>query len=422
MKKVLLASTAVAAFVALSGAAQAQDPGRADFGATEGGGNAGSAFTVTTSGAVKFYLKYASGSADRDLLVAAAPATDGDPTAEELLAEAAVAAANASAVKNTGFFTLVSAELEINGAATTDSGIDISTHVDLDFSGVRVDSARTVTIGGQEDDINVGDIVRVDELSLKIAGNFGSVELGANDGAEDTFKIYGATVAAATGGIDGDHHSVANGVGSGDLGGTAGSGDSSDDLKVTYLSPVIAGLQGGVSISYATNEGPADTNGGVLGVGVGAQYGRSDAGVDYAFSLVWGDTAITADTSAAEDANGYGGLGVGFKIAGAGASFATGVTIEDLGHDTKELDIDWSGGIAYAIGSSANVSLTSGIEFLDTGRGYEFERYIVFVSGDYTVLPGVTLALDLGYGESDINNPGNDGSGFTGVFRAKAAF
>ena len=264
--------------------------------------------------------------------------------------------------------------------------------------------------------------MRVDELSLKIAGNFGSVEFGANDGAEDTFKIYGATVAAATGGIDGDHHSVGDGVGSGDLGGTAGNGDSSDDLKVTYLSPVIAGLQGGVSISYATNEGPADTNGGVLGVGVGAQYGRSDAGVDYAFSLVWGDTAITADTSAAEDANGYGGLGVGFKIAGAGASFATGVTIEDLGHDSKEIDIDWSAGVAYAIGSSANVSLTSGVEFLDTGDGYEAERYIVFVSGDYAVLPGVTLALDLGYGESHLNNAINDGSGFTGVFRAKAAF
>ena len=61
MKKVLMATTAVAAFVAFSGTAQAQDPGMADFGATEGGGGAGSAFTVKTNGAVKFYLKYASG-------------------------------------------------------------------------------------------------------------------------------------------------------------------------------------------------------------------------------------------------------------------------------------------------------------------------------------------------------------------------
>ena len=421
MKKVLLASTAVAAFVALSGAAQAQDPGRADFGATEGGGNAGSAFTVTTSGAVKFYLKYASGSADREIVTAAARAEEATPTPEEIAAEEAAVVANVGAVKNTGVFTLVSAELEINGAATTDSGIDISTHIDLDFSGVSVDDAQTVTIGGQEDDINVGDIVRVDELSLKIAGNFGSVEFGANDGAEDTFKIYGGTVAAATGGIDGDHHSVDDGVGSGDLGGTAGSGDSSDALKATYLSPVFAGVQGGVSLVYST-DGPGDANGGTLGVGVGAQYGRSDAGIDYAFSLVWGDAAIAADNQADGDEYGHGGFGLGFKIAGAGASFATGVTIEDLGHSKKELDIDWSGGIAYAIGSSANVSLTSGLEFLDVGRGYEVERYIVFVSGDYTVLPGVTLGLDLGYGESDINNAGNDGSGFTGVFRTKAAF
>ena len=57
MKKVLLASTAVAAFIAFSGAAQAQDPGRADFGATEGGGGAGSAFTVTTKGADQVLLE-----------------------------------------------------------------------------------------------------------------------------------------------------------------------------------------------------------------------------------------------------------------------------------------------------------------------------------------------------------------------------
>ena len=113
MKKVLLASTAVAAFIAFSGAAQAQDPGRADFGATEGGGGARLCLTVTTKGAVKFYLKYAS--------------------ADKVLNEIGT---------NDGLFTLVSGELEINGASTTDNGIDIDTHVDFSFAGSDSDDTQ----------------------------------------------------------------------------------------------------------------------------------------------------------------------------------------------------------------------------------------------------------------------------------------
>ena len=180
MKKVLMATTAVAAFVAFSGTAQAQDPGMADFGATEGGGGAGSAFTVKTSGAVKFYLKYAS-------------AEDKSPNKD---------------LRNSGLFALIAAELEFNGAATTDNGTDISTHIDLDFSGVPTDSAQATSLGGGENTISVGNIVRVQELSMKIGGNWGSVEMGTNDGAEDSLKTYGGTIAAGTGGVDGDHHFV----------------------------------------------------------------------------------------------------------------------------------------------------------------------------------------------------------------------
>ena len=439
MKKVLLATTAVAAFVAFSGTAQAQDPGRPDFGATEGGGGAGSAFTVKTSGAVKFYLKYAT------------TGLEGDN------------------VTNDGLFTLITSELEINGAATTDNGTDIATHVDFDFSGVSTDSAETVTIGGGEDSINVGNIVRIQELSVKIGGGWGSVELGTNDGAEDTFKIYGASVAAGTGGFDGDHHAVTGGVSYAGTGGQAGSGDSGDALKATYLSPVFAGVQLGASLAYST-EGPNDTNGGDLGVGVGAKYSGSGGGLDYAISVVWGDTTILvggdkqrdeADKEANDD--GFGGLGVGFKLGGAGASFATGVTIDGLGRGDKYaltdvdtgdplptaedhgLDINWSGGVAYAIpGGKANVSLSAALAVpfsVDSeGKfGNVIEQYVVFLSADYAVLPGVTLAVDLGYGDSNlsgatvlsvaadgsttfISNADTNSAGFTGLLRVKAAF
>ena len=181
---------------------------------------------------IKFYLKYATGndvaavrSALSDVGDEPAPLTTLASPAEEF-AQARrrlrIMQHLAATGANDGLFTLVSAELEINGAATTDSGIDIDTHIDLDFSGVPTDSAETVTLGGSSNTINVGDIVRVDELSMKISGGFGSVELGANDGAEDIFKITGASVAAGTGGIDGDHHQVNGGI----QGASAGGGGS----------------------------------------------------------------------------------------------------------------------------------------------------------------------------------------------------
>ena len=440
MKKVLLASTAVAAFVAFSGAAQAQDPGRADYGATEGGGGAGSAFTVTTKGAVKFYLKYASGDAGLALALAQEAydkAVEANQEAEdsgllyttkEVLA-AALAQERLIQARiggaNDGFFALVSGELEINGAATTDSGIDIDTHVDFAFAGSNSDS--TETIGGSNNDVAVGRLAIIDELSLKISGGFGAVELGSNDGAEDIFKITGASVAAGTGGIDGDHHQVDSGTGQGVSaggGGSAGSGDSSDALKATYLTPVLAGFQAGVSLAYST-EGPNDANGGVLGAGVGAKYSGSGSGLDYAVSLVWGDTALAIDGGKPAD-DGYGGLGIGLSLGGAGASFTTGITIDSLGAKAEDgltlVPVAWSGGLAYAIGDVANVSLTSNVGFIAASGGGEsgidLTSYNVFVSGDYAVLPGVTLALDLGYGGA--GGPG--GPGFTGVFRTKAAF
>ena len=269
MKKVLLATTAVAAFVAFSGVAQAQDPGRPDVGATEGGGGAGSAFTITVSGAVKLYLKYASGSdtgvsipanreAEADLklqvdndkavadaetaltdaetaltdartALAAAGSSDADAADDDVTlaviavesAEKALEAAGAppGGASSDGFFTLSNADLEINGAATTDGGTDIEVHLDFNFSGNESDS--TAVLGGSEQDLNIGRFVRVDELSVKIGGNWGSVQMGRDDGAEDTFKIYGASVAAGTGGIDGDHHTVIGGVNYAGTGGQA---------------------------------------------------------------------------------------------------------------------------------------------------------------------------------------------------------
>ena len=165
-------------------------------------------------------------------------------------------------------------------------------------------------------------------------------------------------------------------------------------MKATYLSPKVAGFQTGLSLAYQT-AGPGDTDGGTLGVGLGAKYGGSASGFDYAASVVWGDKTIAADSGKTVNGDGYGGLGIGVKLGGGGASFATGVTLNNLaiddeydvadvdGADGKGLGLQWSGGVGYAIpGGKSNVSVTAALDIphglSSEGKyGLNIERWIM---------------------------------------------
>ena len=96
----------------------------------------------------------------------------------------------------------------------------------------------------------------------------------------------------------------------------------------------------------------------------------------------------------------YGGLGIGVKVGGAGVTGVVGVTIDGLGIEGGDPTIALAPGVSYAIpGASTNVSVTSAITLEDPGDGYDIAQYLVVVSADYAVLPGVSIATDLGYGD-----------------------
>ena len=72
----------------------------------------------------------------------------------------------------------------------------------------------------------------VDEVGLYFSGNFGRVELGQEDGAEDVMFVGGEDAQAGTGGIDGDTANVT----------TFDITDTGDSNKATYFSPRVAGF------------------------------------------------------------------------------------------------------------------------------------------------------------------------------------
>ena len=120
--------------------------------------------------------------------------------------------------------------------------------------------------------------VNASKTFIYLDGNWGRLELGSNVGAEGTMKVDAATIARATGGIDGDFVYYANSraqflatpdlpLAYGPLGAGNGLGDAQTENlnKVTYYTPRFAGFQLGVSfLPDEVNRGEGFTGGTTL--------------------------------------------------------------------------------------------------------------------------------------------------------------
>ena len=79
-------------------------------------------------------------------------------------------------------------EVFINANGATEGGIQYGSELELE-------------VGSGDGNI---DDATVDEVTLFFSGDFGRIELGKEDGAEDVMGIGGEDAQAGTGGIDGD--------------------------------------------------------------------------------------------------------------------------------------------------------------------------------------------------------------------------
>ena len=164
-------------------------------------------------------------------------------------------------------------------------GYDIvtDTEIHFDFRGV---TDGGITYGAKiELEADQNSTGNADEVSIYLFGNFGRIEAGDQDGAEDQM-IYGAgNTQSGVGGIDGDvdrwfsNTSVATSF--------PDIADTSDATKVTYYSPRISGFQGGLSFTPDTGSSGLDVanekEGGFENhLGLGANYVNSFDGIDIA--------------------------------------------------------------------------------------------------------------------------------------------
>ena len=267
---------------------------------------------------------------------------------------------------NRNYLFYMDNEVFISANGATESGILYGSHVELE-------------VGSGDGNT---DNAFVDEVGLFFSGNFGRIELGREDGAEDVMGIGAADAQAGTGGIDGDTTNLVQ----------FETPDSGDSNKATYFTPRIAGFQVGASWTPDNGDGIDDDTDGeqenIISGGVNWVGAMGPADLTVAATGTLGENEGDGDDLRSWDAGallGFGGLSVGGNF-----------------FQNTDLDELWgvAAGIKYGFGA-ANVSAGWVYNNVDDGDN----SHLFAISGDVGVLPGVTLKADGTYNTED---PGAD--------------
>jgi outer membrane protein OmpU len=264
-------------------------------------------------------------------------------------------------------------EVHVNADGKADNGLLYGVKIEIDSSGSSLE---------------------YDEANLYVAGAWGRIELGDQDGASDQLAVFAPVV--GIGQLDGDYADYIGELGAA----TYYVPDSSDATKATYFTPTFAGLRAG--ISYA----PEDDGGDSV---IRNEADRGDfsdfieAGVNYSgefsgFSVALGAGYSQAEANAAgaDDPSAWqAGAQVGF------GGFAVGGGYVDM--DDTGLKNSWNAGVSYATGPfgvAVNYYTHDGEEGVS-------DLDLIAIGGTYTVAPGLVVQAD--YYNFDFSDSGEEG-------------
>jgi len=294
------------------------------------------------------------------------------------------------------------AGINFNASATADNGLKYAAKIEMDTDGA-----------------NAG----IDETRIRFSGDWGILDLGDDDGAEDAMAYGGENVACtAQCGFDGGAASVFNFLGavksSPNLG--TGGGDTSDASKVTYYTPRINGVQLGLSYTpdsgnnLASTISASDTGDIVHAVGVGLNWVGKMGDFDSRLHVTGGFGQADDDViGTEEDASGYmvgGGLGwENWKVAAGYGNAGDGLLTKGLDTNNGQW---WSTGLSYAV---APYTLAVGW-FHGKARGTTGSESTDFIAlmSQMNVAPGLDVYAEIDL--IDVSNPNsavNSGSAST---------
>ncbi len=283
-----------------------------------------------------------------------------------------------------------------------------------------------------EDEDNQGG--NASKTFLYFEGGWGRVEAGSTLGPDQTLKIDAASIARATGGIDGDWYYFAN-AGSGtqyiatpDLplnygydGAPTALGDESNEnaSKIVYYTPKWSGFQAGFAYipgqdtrgqqTHQVSAGADNTAGeseDIFAVGVNWS-GQWDAiSIGLAGTGEWGsgESTATEDLSAWQVGAKVGYMG--FSLAGSYADWS------DSNRTASNLDESdfWTLGAAYENGPWG-ISITYMDSEFQQSATTEDEHESWSIGADYKLAPGLTPYVEATWFEQDAADPTDDNEG-----------
>ena len=282
------------------------------------------------------------------------------------------------------------AQIMVNADGTADNGLQYGAKIALDAS--------------------TSDSANADETALYLAGGWGRVELGDDDGASEL------GVTAPTVGVGQINGSYDDFVVSGDRGHFANDRgdtnfkplDTDDATKVTYYTPRFSGFQAGVSyapesVSSGENVNFVDTAGLDFKdvFEVAANYSGEFSGVSV---LVGGQYNLgSAKDSGEEDLNAW-GLGaqfgyMGFRVGGGYTDNSdSGQDVGTANGDSSSWNLGatyengpWGVGISY-LAADFDVNGDENNYFGTDGNGGEYTAWAL--GATYKVAPGLTTGVD----------------------------
>lgn len=283
-------------------------------------------------------------------------------------------------------------------------------------------------------------------------GSWGRVELGSNIAPSGTMKVDAASIARATGGIDGDWYRYANNT-PGNLfvitpdlpmaygahgAGGFGLENQENTNKVNYYTPVWNGFQAG--ISYAPNDadsgqtiaranGNTVVTGRALGNGLSRVENVFTGALSYegAWDQVGINLAATAERGDAE-LTGYEDLfawNAGAKVTYMGFSFAGsyGDWGDSMTLKTANLgDTDyWTLGGAYEFGPYG-VSVTYLDSSYDVAGTADNDFDILSIGADYQLAPGLTPYAEISFYDMDVATAAQDNDGHVFILGTQLNF
>jgi outer membrane protein OmpU len=278
-------------------------------------------------------------------------------------------------------------ELFIEARGATETGILYGSTIILE-----------VGTGGLDGD---SPTTEIDEAALFFSSSFGRFEFGRRDGAEQLMYVGGEEAQAGSGGIDGD---IPN---------TNFVEFENTDIaaKATYFTPRVAGFQLGASFTpdYEDNGGENQFQGedleGENGVGGGVNWVGALGPLDLTLSAVgmFGECESNCSNGEEDDGEGFQdeqrSWAVGTLIAFGGFTLGAGYNRQDdFAPEAQDNDI-------------VNFGLMYGFEEADVSFGYTFngfgdsaldDSHLFVLSGNISLLPGVTLLADVAYNTNDL--------------------